>query len=80
MKHRAFGWTKHIHMFNGTLVVDKPDTVSRPTSQGTFLELATSCYRIFIDLMNPLSQHLLIHFETKLQFVAAVYSSVHGEA
>ena len=80
MKHREFGWTKNIHMFNGTLVVGKPDTVSRPISQCTFLEQATSCYSIFIDLMNPLSQPLLIHFKTKLQFVAAVCSIVHGEA
>ena len=39
MKHREFGWTKNIHMFNGTLVVGKPDTVYRPISQSTFLVL-----------------------------------------
>ena len=78
MKHREFGWTKNIHMFNGTLVVGKPDTVYRPISQSTFLVLHHGLLSEYTD--SYIVQYNSIVYDSYTHDILLVYEKIKFEA
>ena len=78
MKHREFGWTKNIHMFNGTLVVGKPDTVSRPISQSTFLVLHHGLLSKYTD--SYIVQYKSIVYDPYTHDILLAYEEIKFEA